>query len=447
MTRSNANVATFLTLAFVLALAACSPTPQPLTLPAMPQLDRLDAPVRTQFEEAHERASLAMHGGNRTEIAEAVGQLGMLFHAYEYPEPAFAAYDLARSQQPTEPRWQYLYALLARQLGDFDEARAALLLAHRPGTNTSFIELRLGELALEQGDLESAAEWFDRASVDPIVEARALTGLGLVHLEAGRAEDAIQQLTRAMTADPDNTMARHALGNAYRLHGDTSQAARYLREAPRAGNKSSESDDDPFLEDVRELRQGHRYFDELAAKALTEGNIELALGHYQRALSANPDALDVRHNYAILQWRRGAREQSQEQFDVIFQLRPDYVPSHLFLGYELGVAGELDRAEQHIRAAVEADPMNTMAAALLADFLDFSQRHEEALLAYRQLLVLDPDMEKAWVGVVYNLAETGKVDDALATVDDGLRRLPGSGPLFQARRDIQGLANNENTQP
>lgn len=425
-------------------LAACSPPPAPLTLPSIPPLDRLDAPVKTQFENAHDRASQALHGGNRTEIAESAGRLGMLFHAYQYPEPALVAYDLARGQQPMEPRWQYLYSLIARQLGEFEEARQALLNAHRPGANTSFIELRLGELELEQGNLERATDWFDRASVDPIVESRALTGLGLAHLEAGRTEQAIQQLTRALSADPSDATARHALGNAYRAQGDAGQAARYLRGVPPGSGVAAAFDGDPFMADVLELRQGHKHFDELAAQALTEGKIGLALAHYQRALDANPAALDVRHNYAILLWRQGTREQSQEQFAAIFAERPDYVPSHLFLGYELGVAGDLDLAEQHIRAAVAADPQNAKAAALLADFLDFGQRHEEALQAYRRLRELDPDMEKAWIGVVYSLVETGQVDEALVAIDSGLRRLPGNGALIQIRRDIQGLAKNEN---
>jgi tetratricopeptide (TPR) repeat protein len=197
------------------------------------------------------------------------------------------------------------------------------------------------------------------------------------------------------------------------------------------------------MQEILLMQRGHKRFDQLAASALGQGKADEALAHYRRALDAQPDALDVRHNLALLLWRRDRKDEARTEFEHIFSLSPAYAPSHLFLAFELGVSGDMEAAEEHILLALEADPLNLDAQLLLADFLDFSERSAEALLAYEKAIRLDPDLEKAWIGATYSLIRLNRHADADRMISSGLMRLPDSEQLTVLHQQMRELSNDE----
>ena len=62
-----------------------------------------DAPVRAQFDAAHARVEA--RGQSQESLAQAWGELGMLYHAYRYLGPAFTAYYRASQLAPDDPDW------------------------------------------------------------------------------------------------------------------------------------------------------------------------------------------------------------------------------------------------------------------------------------------------------------------------------------------------------
>ncbi len=252
------------------------------------------------------------------------------------------------------------------------------------------------------------------------------------------------RLSRARELMPDKVAVLHALGDAYRARGRRDEALILYEQARSAALLPQQKfNNDPYMQEILLLQRGHKRFDQMAASALGRGQADEALAHYRHALDAQPGALDVRHNLALLLWRRNRKEEAQAEFEHIFSRSPAYAPSHMFLAFELGIAGELEAAEDHILIALETDPDNLDAQLLLADFLDFSERSAEALSAYKKAISLDPDLEKAWIGAVYSLIRLNRHADAVTMCSNGLLRLPESEQLATLHAQVLELSEND----
>jgi tetratricopeptide (TPR) repeat protein len=431
-------------LASGLLITACAPVPAEPGLPGQPRLDLLDAPVRSQFEQAYRRAEEEIQAGVPADMALAIGELGMLYHAYAYPEPALHAYRSARELQENESRWHYLFGIVAIDLGMSADAESAMQAAYRLDPASGVIALRLGQIFFDRGQLSTARDWFAIALEDDRQTGHALASLAAVDLENGDPEAAIAGLSRARELMPNEVSILHAMGNAYRAQDQREKALRLFQEARSSAMLPQKGFiDDPFMQEILLMQRGHKRFDQLAASALGQGKADEALAHYRRALDAQPDALDVRHNLALLLWRRDRKDEARTEFEHIFSLSPAYAPSHLFLAFELGVSGDMEAAEEHILLALEADPLNLDAQLLLADFLDFSERSAEALLAYEKAIRLDPDLEKAWIGATYSLIRLNRHADADRMISSGLMRLPDSEQLAVLHQQMRELSNDE----
>lgn len=433
-----------LLLASSLLIIACDPGPAGLALPSQPRLDLLDLPVRAQFEQAYSRAQKEMQTGSPADIAVAIGELGMLYHAYAYPEPALQAYQSARELQDNESRWHYLFGIVAIDLGMSSAAESAMHTAYRLAPESGVIALRLGQIFFDRGQLSTARDWFAIALKDDRQSGQALAGLAAVDLENGDPEAALARLSRARELMPNEVSILHAMGNVYRARGQRKEALRFFEEARSSAMLPQKRfTDDPYMQGILLMQRGHKRFDQLAASALGQGKTDEAIAHYRSALDAQPGALDVRHNLALLLWRRDRKEAARTEFEHIFSLSPAYAPSHMFLAFELGMTGELAAAEEHIMLALEADPYNLDAQLLLADFLDFSERSAEALLAYEKAIRLDPDLEKAWIGATYSLIRLNRHADADRMISNALMRLPASEQLAVLHEQMRELSNHD----
>jgi hypothetical protein len=115
-TRQRAALAlTVVTIALALA-AACRPDPgtgEAVPVP-MPELAAVEPGVRQQITARKAELDRLLAAGDTpaVELAEAYGDLGLVFLTYEYSEPAEAALVNAVRLAPEELRWTYLLGYL-----------------------------------------------------------------------------------------------------------------------------------------------------------------------------------------------------------------------------------------------------------------------------------------------------------------------------------------------
>lgn len=140
------------------------------------------------------------------EIACAFGEAQKAFEAGDYGV-ARAAIDrlLSRPALGDEGRYLAYRAAFALALRDGDardrvEALEGMLATEAMPTSERAPALRsLASLALDAGDRTGAAVWFERAAAADPRDARTLGNLAALYAEAGRGEEALALIGRAIT--------------------------------------------------------------------------------------------------------------------------------------------------------------------------------------------------------------------------------------------------------
>ena len=214
-------------------------------------------------------------------------------------------------------RAEFDVAVMLREDGRLDEARAAFesLLASHPN-NLGLIG-NIGILAWEQGDLAAALDYLTRAVVlDPRNPAR-LRHLGTVLLNAKTYEVAAQAFRHAVALDPSDALAQHGLGAALRNLEKWNEADTALREALRLA---------PTLPDAH---------DELALVHIGRGEFEAAEERLVEALRLDPNAGSTWRNLGSLLMKCNRPAEAEEAFRRAVELISEEADFHTDLGMAL----------------------------------------------------------------------------------------------------------------
>ena len=136
------------------------------------------------------------------DIGTAQAQLGQYEEAIESYEAAAAAAPQMRSQIDTQ------IARLRAQMGDPDAVQALI----SSGAAAREDYYNQGAAAFTSGDMEQAAEWFERAAAADPSWALPVYQLGLVALNGGDFEGAKIHFARVVELDPNSAEGQQAQG-------------------------------------------------------------------------------------------------------------------------------------------------------------------------------------------------------------------------------------------
>jgi tetratricopeptide (TPR) repeat protein len=142
-------------------------------------------------------------------------------------------------------------------------------------------------------------------------------------------------------------------------------------------------------------------------------------------VSASP-ALESARALVVL----GRGEEARATLEAILERDPEHAGALALLGEALLLDREPERSLPVLRRAVAADPESAEAGHLLARTLHALHRDEEALAAARraQALLAAPgnfrQVAPVYLTLVWCLRELGRLPEALAIAEEGLRRTP-----------------------
>jgi tetratricopeptide (TPR) repeat protein len=153
--------------------------------------------------------------------------------------------------------------------------------------------------------------WLDRAlsmaeravALDPYLAA-ARVSLGLALGSAGRHEEALRHIERALILEPSNGDAYYAAGRTYESQGK-------LKEAEAAFKKAAE------------VRPHRMYFDELGSLYFRMGRREEAIAVFRRSIELAPDGIIGYRNLGAAFHMKGDLAEAASQFQKALQIRPD----------------------------------------------------------------------------------------------------------------------------
>ncbi len=292
-----------------------------------PSLEGMEQSVAQQIRTAREEAEAALADGSiaSRERAGRVGRLGMLYQVYDLVDAAERCYVVAESVDPGEIRWPYYRAIALTATGRFDQATRALsrTLALRADYLPAW--LRLGELALSQGDVEGARNHFASALETAPDSAAARVGLGQVAAETGDPRQAIRWYEEALEIAPTADRIHYLLGLAYRSAGRDGEAAAMLAEIGDAPAPI----EDPLLKELAGLAGGPWFHLARGQRMRDAGRPGDAADDFREVVRLDPTNARAHFELATVLRQLGQFEEAALEFSRSVRLAPDRPNAYL----------------------------------------------------------------------------------------------------------------------
>jgi superkiller protein 3 len=242
------------------------------------------------------------------EYPEAINNLGQAIIKLGRREEGLAIVEKSMRLAPDKPALHAGYGLALMDCGMNEQALPHLekALAATPDDPAAHYNLANDLMNLNR-EAEAEPHYLAALSESPD-EIDALTNYGTMLRHLGRVEEAIVQFEQALRVDPASPKTHNNLGIAYMMQGKTEDGLKHLRESARLDPKSFE----------------------------TRVNLSRALAQIGRA----PEAI--------------------AEIEKLVQEKPD-AGLYNNLGALYGQLGQLDKASDAFRAALQLDPNNVSA--------------------------------------------------------------------------------------
>jgi tetratricopeptide (TPR) repeat protein len=401
---------------WMLAIQASAQTPQP-------NLDGVDPPLAAQITEAQALIEDSREDGP-AEHAAAWGELGMLYQALEYVDEALESYRQAQRIQPFDGRWPYLIGMVLAEQGQTDDAllNFTASIALMP-SQASAAWIRSARVLLDAGRAEQALLAVERALERDDASASAMAAKGEALLALGQPEAAIEALEAALQIEPRANRLRFPLGMAYRALGDTAAMERELERAGQVGV----SPDDPVGEYLERHARGSRIHALRARRAFRAGDHEAALGLFRRALEFDPDNAQLIANLGVTLAALGRIDEAIDSLQRSILLDPTQDSARINLAELLRVSGQ-PAAALEVMTDPSARFIRFEDLVLRARIAREAGEPELAANSYLEALDKDKDLQ-AWREAIEVLLALDRYSEvkALATHtglnDDGLGRV------------------------
>ncbi|CAA7621223.1 tetratricopeptide repeat protein [Magnetospirillum sp. SS-4] len=276
-------------------------------------------------------------------------------------------------------------------------------------------------------------------SCDP-GNAAALHLMGVMALQTGHPDHAVEWIGRALAARPDFPEAHNNLGNALKAMNRTEAAATSFRRALELRPDMAEAHNNlgicllgldragdacTAFETAIGLRPDYPEATAGRAQALERlGRWADAAAAWNAAIALVPGVGDFRNSLGNCLRRLGRLNDAAEAYGEAVRLRPDFVEFHVNHGVALTDCRRLGEAESRLRAALALVPDHVRATIALGIVLGLGDRLDDAAETLRRAVDLAPDFPPAHVNLGLILLRTGELDEAVRCQHAALRLQP-----------------------
>ena len=222
---------------------------------------------------------------------------------------------------------------------------------------------RDGELA------EAASLYQEILSAEP-QHADALHLLGVLANQLGKADLAVDLITKSIAINPCATEYHNDLGNAYKAGGNRAEAEKSYSTAIALNPRNADA------------------FANLGALLEGQGRLEEAKASYQSALRAAPNMLFALLSLGNLTIASGKYKLGMKYLKKAISCSPRHAPAHNALGNALFNIGENDLAKASYSRALELDPGFSDAFFNLGNIYLSEENYAGAIEVYKQCVAL-----------------------------------------------------------
>ncbi len=284
----------------------------------------------------------------------------------------------------------------------------------------------------QAGALREAEQIYKRVlALDP-AHVDALHFLGVLALQAGRNDIAVELIGRAISLNGRIPETHYNIGIAYGALGRFEEAAEHNRKAIglkpdyaeaylnlgnalKAKDKPEEakSNYEKALALNPQLVAAHYNLANLCSE---QAQLDDAIWHYRKAIELRPDYAEAHNNLGTALMSQGKGAEATACHEQAVRLNPRLLEAYSNLGNILRNKGKIDEAIKQYRKAValnpdHADTLNNLATALIA-----KNQREEAIKLYERAFALNPRPTLAFYNFCKTLLAKGESERALEII-------------------------------
>jgi len=264
--------------------------------------------------------------------------------------------------------------------------------------------------------------------------------LGVALQRAGRTQEAIGELERALQVTPNDPWAHYALGLALKQVDRVPEAIGHWEEAVRlkpdfaeahynlglalvvSGGLANLPEAMAHWEQAVRIDSGYAQAHYNLGVALARlGRVPEAIAHWKQALRIDPDYAEVHNNLGSVLAQLGRVPEAMRHWEQALRINPDMPEAHKNLGVALMGLGRLPEAVAHFEQALRLNPDYAEAHYSLGVALAQQGRVSEAIAHWQQALRLKPDYAEAHYNLGVALEQVGRVQEAIGHYKQALR--------------------------
>ena len=314
-------------------------------------------------------------------VAPAHKKLGIIYRNQGLRQEAISALEKAVHYAPDDAESYLNLGIAYRDIGDFDKAVASLERAAELNPIDHKIQYTLGNMYMRLGHREKGRRVVERAErmrqllgklhaeVTPprygavsLGSAKDHYHMGVVHLMAGRLDEAIAELRRSAEIGPDRKDTHSALGMALLETGRADEAVVPLQRAVELDGEDPTAhmrlgwayrELDRLPEALRSFEEASRLDTSLPEAFLNRAHIHFRRGDFRESVGLLRRAIDLRPTYARAHLNLGASYVRLAEFDSaaaayerVTELQPENAAAHLYLSDVYGTLGRPDDSER-----------------------------------------------------------------------------------------------------
>ena len=356
-------------------------------LPVMqPDLEGQPEDIITVLVEARARVdALLLSAAADTELADAYGELGLLYQSHQLGQAAERCFENAVRLAPDSFRWAYYLAWVTLQSGRNELALQRFETARKLDPDYPVLTLRMADAWLDLNRQDQAQAAY-RAIVDAEgLQAAARYGLGQIALLRREYEQAVDYLTQVLALDPAATRVHYPLAQALRALGQNDAAREQLA---KRGNGLPAARD-PLVEELQALQSGARLHFSRAMKAVRKHDYAAAVAAFEQGLQHDPGNPDARVSYARALYLAGDSDAARAALEVVLDAVPQHVTGRFLFAVLQEEAGAMDAAVSAYQRVLQQEPAHAGAHFYLANYYFRQDRHEAAAEHYAQAVAAD----------------------------------------------------------
>ncbi len=327
--------------------------------------------------------------------------------------------DIGKPDAQTESYARYADAVISEMNGDLPAAMDsfAAAVAKDPGDEQLVLDVSARFLRYKQP--ERALEILTNAVAQPHASGEVYARLGFVYTQLSQPEQAIKANLAAVRKSPTLLVAQRNLYLNYVQTKQEELALQALDEAAKVPAADAE-----FLLNIAEL-----YSNLGVVSPAQRSNVQSrARSLLVRAADSSPTNTALRLKLADGFNQLGDSTRAIELYaSLLEEVKPNpslhtVVRSKLADLY-LRTRDRIHAAEQ-LEAMLRDDPVNAQATFILGSLAFEDKRMEQAMDYFGRTILLNPKFEQAYYDLVTSQLNTGRVEDALATLAKARERFP-----------------------